>query len=70
MDKAIIDVPQAGERVRIHPACDWFMRGETYATVNFYRKHSAGRNYGRLRVTGERSGKRFWLSLDNVIEIL
>lgn len=28
---------QIGERVRIHPASDWFMRGVTYAIVTSKR---------------------------------
>lgn len=65
-----VDIPKPGERIRIHPASDWFMRGETHATVCFVRTHSAGSGYSRLRVQGERSGKRFWLSIDNVLEVL
>lgn len=69
-DQATVDFPKAGERIRIHPAYDWFMRGETHAVVCFARKHSAGPSYSRLRVQGERSGKRFWLSVDNVLEVV
>lgn len=52
-----------GDRIRVHPASDWFMRGETHATVAFIRRN------GVIRVIGELSGKRFWLVARNVLEV-
>jgi hypothetical protein len=49
-----------GDRIRIHPASDWFMRGETHARVTV-RKY--------LTVKGERSDKSFKLHVDHVLEI-
>lgn len=60
----IVDLPKPGERISIHPASDWFMRGERYATV-IKTVHSL-----RIRVQGERSGKRFWITADHILEIL
>ncbi len=63
MNKPHLDTPQAGDRVRIHPASDWFMRGETYATVVSYRN-------GKARVIGDRSGRRFTLVDQNILELI
>lgn len=30
-----------GDRVRIHPACDWFMRGATHGTITSKRPNYA-----------------------------
>jgi hypothetical protein len=51
-----------GDRIRIHPASDWFMRGETHARVTV-----VGRKY--LTVKGERSNTSFKLHVDHVLEI-
>lgn len=49
-----LDDYKQGMRVKIHPASDWFMRGEAYATVV-----KVGRR--RLTLKGERSGRE-WAS--------
>jgi hypothetical protein len=64
-EPAIVDRPKPGERVRLHPASDWFMRGEQYATVVVPRDARPG----CIRVEGERSHKRFWLPLDLVLDV-
>ena len=53
-DRKLADY-KPGMRVRIHPASDWFMRGETHAIVK-----TVGRK--RLTLQGERSGIG-WASL-------
>lgn len=55
---------KVGDRVRVHPACDWFMRGERYAQVA-----KVSRN-GWLRVVGERSAKAFRLAWRDVLEVV
>jgi len=45
-----------GHRVSIHPASDWFMRGERYATVT-----AIPRRGDRVTLTGDRSGRTFRL---------
>ena len=53
-----------GKRIRLHPACDWFMRGEAYATV------IRAIDEKKIRVQGERSGVKFWISQGNVLEVV
>lgn len=49
---------RVGQSVRIHPASDWFMRGETDGRV------VAGPNKtGSYRVEGNLSGQKWWSSL-------
>lgn len=52
------------QRVRIHPASDWFMRGERYAEVLMAPKNDHGQLY---RLRGERSGRVFWLHERNIL---
>lgn len=52
-----------GSRIRICPSSDWFMRGETHATVT-----TVGRKY--LTVRGQLSNKSFRLHVDHVLELL
>ena len=54
---------KAGDRIRIHPACDLFMMGETHATVV-----SVGRKW--IRIIGDRSTKKFTIRPGSVLEII
>ena len=38
-DEYPIMIPAIGDRVRIHPASDWFVRGATYARVTSYVRY-------------------------------
>lgn len=51
---------KVGDRVRIHPASSWFMRGITWATVT-----EVGRQYLHL----EEKGIRFEMHPINILEI-
>lgn len=50
------------ERIRIHPACDWFMRGETHATIIKESSHL-------VKVRGEHSAQQFWLPKEYVLTL-
>ena len=56
---------QIGERVRIHPASDWFMRGVTHAVVTCKRTNRAGDTVYILRpdTTGIYTPKRLRVRL-------
>ncbi|MEE9481812.1 hypothetical protein [Methylobacterium ajmalii] len=53
------------ERIRIHPACDWFMRGATHARVV-----SVGRTRLKvqLEIGGADVGRPVSLSPDDVLD--
>lgn len=53
---------KVGDRIQIHPASDWFMRGVRYATVTHVRTRD-------LVVTSD-SGKTFKIHPNNVTEIV
>lgn len=56
-----IDV-KPGDRIKIHPASDWFMRGVVYATV---------RSIGRNSILVESDHGRFIkLAPQNVLEVV
>lgn len=62
-----------GDRIRIHPASDWFMRGERYATViheGYATPTQVARVPPHVRVRGDRSGRMFRLGLADVIEVV
>ncbi|MGO7308733.1 hypothetical protein ACCS91_33300 [Rhizobium ruizarguesonis] len=51
------------DRIRIHPATDLFMRGETHATIT-----TVGRKF--LTIKGQRSGRTFRILPEHVLEKL
>jgi hypothetical protein len=53
---------KTGDHIKIHPACDLFMMGETHARVL-----SVGRKL--LTIIGQRSDRKFKLHPENVLEI-
>lgn len=64
-------IAHVGDRIRIHPASDWFMRGEVYGRVVIVKFADDTNDAARIyRVVGERSGKRFWLMSENVLEVM
>lgn len=55
-----------GDRIRIHPASDWFMRGAIYATVTAV-PNATHPNY-RVQLENIAPVKRVWLSPANILD--
>jgi hypothetical protein len=59
---------KVGQRVRIHPASDWFMRGVVYATViqlPILKTREAG-----IKVKAESFDVSFWIHPRYILEIV
>lgn len=53
---------KVGKTIRVHPASDWFMKGETYATVVSIGERTA-------KVRGHRSKIKFTLPFDLIMNL-
>lgn len=56
---------KVGDRIRVHPASDWYMRGITHAVITRVEE-----NRVRAKATGiVATGKTFWLAKRNVMDM-
>jgi hypothetical protein len=54
-----------GQRIELHPACDWWMRGARYGEIV-----SVSDKHGTVRVRLDATGRVVTLSARNVGEVL
>ena len=55
-----------GDRVKLHPACDWWMRGAQYGTV---RKVGTKWYHVELEVMARDIGKVVAIHPDNIVDL-